>query len=92
MNKKKTAKKAAQKSPAKKKPLKPAPASILEDHADQIRQVVHKTLADAGIHGLSLQSIQFAAIPVCPDGQHAEKVCSRGPGGAESCTWRCVPN
>ena len=84
--------KAVKKSPARKKRTRPAPSSILQPHADNLRQAVHDALAKAGIRGLSLQSIRFAALPECPAGQHAEQTCTRDADGTEICTWNCVPN
>lgn len=89
---KKVVKKAAKKSSAHRKRAKPAAAGILHPHADDLRQAVHDVLAKAGVQGLSLKSIQFAAMPACPDGQHAENVCKRDADGNETCTWACVPN
>jgi hypothetical protein len=85
-------KQAARKATARKKRRQSIPASMVDQHADHIRQMVHSALAVAGIHGLSLQSMQFAAAPDCPSGQHAEKICTRDADGNETCTWKCVPN
>ena len=87
--------KTPKKSVAKSKPAKFVPSDHpLQQHADKIRQVVHDALANAGIQDLSLRSMQFDSSPPpgCPDGQHAEKVCTRDPDGTETCTWTCVPN
>ena len=85
-------KKAATKSPARKKRAKAAAPSLLHPHADDLRQAIHDAMAKAGIQGLSVQSIHFAALPDCPNGQHAEKTCTRDADGNEICTWNCVPN
>jgi hypothetical protein len=82
---------AARKS-ALKTASKPVGPSILQPHADGLRQAVHEALARAGVSGFSVQSISLAAIPDCPNGQHAEKSCTRDADGNEICTWNCVPN
>jgi hypothetical protein len=79
-------------SPQKKRAKSTVSGSLLDAHADQLREIVHRALESAGVHNLSLRSMQFAAIPTCPDGQHAEKTCTRDANGTETCTWNCVPN
>jgi hypothetical protein len=89
---KKAAKKTARKTTARKQQSKPASPGDLAPHMDHLRQVVHSALAGAGIHGLSLLSMQFASAPECPAGQHAESTCTKDAAGNEICTWNCVPN
>jgi hypothetical protein len=90
--KKATGKKVAKKTAARKQQSKPASSGDLAQHMDHLRQVVHSALAGAGIHGLSLLSMQFASAPECPAGQHAESTCTKDADGNEICTWNCVPN
>jgi hypothetical protein len=90
---KKSAAKKSKQAAGRKAAVKRAAAApvSLQEHADTIRHLVHASLKKAGLHGVSLQSIQFAAIPECGPGQHAEKVCNQTPGGIV-CTWQCVDN
>jgi hypothetical protein len=62
-----------------------------QHHIDKIRDVVHASLASAGITGLALRSMQFSSSG-CPEGEHSEKVCTTQADGTEICTWQCVPN
>jgi hypothetical protein len=89
---KKAVKKTTRKTTTRKQLAKPASPGVLAPHMDQLRQVVHAALASAGIHGLSLLSMNFASAPGCPAGQHAEPICTKDADGRETCTWRCVPN
>ena len=86
--------KAPKKFASKRKPRKTVPSNHpIQQHADKIRQIIHATLADAGINDLSLRSMQFdSGPPGCPDGEHAEKTCTRDSDGSQICTWTCVPN
>jgi preprotein translocase subunit SecB len=90
--KKKAGKKSVKKAAPRKKPVKSLAPGILHPHADDLRSAIHDVLAKAGVQGLSLQSIRFASMSGCPDGQHAEKTCTRDAAGNEICTWNCVPN
>jgi hypothetical protein len=86
--KKKAAKKLNPKSKAESKPVPSTHPIRL--HANKVRETVHSALADAGIHDLRLQSMQFG--PGCPDGEHAEQTCVTNPDGSQTCSWTCVPN
>jgi hypothetical protein len=61
-------------------------------HVDEIRDFAHSTLADAGISGFALRSMQFGPAGNCPDGEHWEKVCTTDSSGVQTCTWQCVSN
>lgn len=85
--------KAVTKSSSKKKSSKPTVSNHpIQQHADKIRELVHSALAEAGIHDVSLRSMEFGGAPDCPDGYHAEQTCTRNDDGSQTCTWHCVQN
>ncbi len=87
----KTKKKTKKSPPRQTKPKTVISNHPVTAHVDEIRDFAHSTLADAGINGLFVTSMEFHAGN-CPDGEHWEKVCTTDSSGVQTCTWQCVPN
>jgi hypothetical protein len=68
----------------------------IQQHANEIRDIVHAALADHGINDLSLSAMHFSAEASsqdpCPPNQHREMICKTGADGSQICQWECVPN